>query len=349
VENLPRLGAAGVVAYGGWLVTRDQLTLGSIAAFTSYIVLLQIPFRLFGFFLILGQRARASAERILELLDERSDLPEADDARPLLNPRGEVSFEGVRFGYGSGRDLLTDVSFRVDAGETVALVGATGSGKSTVTRLIPRFYDVREGAVRLDGRDVRDATLDSVRAAVATVTDEPMLFAASVADNIAYARPGAGRADIERAAQAAQAAEFIEALPGGYDTVIGEKGASLSGGQRQRLAIARALLADPAVLILDDATSAIDVAVEERIHRALDALLAGRTTVVVAHRLSTIALADRVLFLEEGRIAAEGTHAELMGSVPGYAEVLASAEPGDEISDSNGPEVAAVHSPADRP
>jgi ATP-binding cassette, subfamily B, bacterial len=241
-----------------------------------------------------------------------------------------VAFENVRFGYpsgplsdGEGADVLAGFSLALRPGERVALVGATGSGKSTVARLLPRFYDVRDGAVRLDGHDVRDLTLASLRAAVGVVLDEPFLFSSSVADNIAYARPDAPMDDIVAAATAAQAHGFISDLPDGYDTVIGERGLTLSGGQRQRIAIARTLLANPPVLVLDDATSAIDVNVETAIHEALDTLLEGRTTLIIAHRLSTIALADRVALLDGGRVVAEGTHVELLATEPRYADVLA--------------------------
>ncbi len=228
--------------------------------------------------------------------------------------------------------VLRHCSFRIEPGETVALVGRTGSGKSTVARLLSRYYDVDEGggAVRVDGHDVRDLTQVSLRANIGMVADDPFLFSVSLADNIAYGRPGASRDDVVLAAKAAQAHDFISALPDGYDTVVGERGYTLSGGQRQRIAIARALLVNPKILVLDDATSAIDVLVEERIHAALDERLAERTTIVIAHRLSTIALADRVLLLEDGRVVASGPHRELMDTEPRYAAVLAHLDDGVE-------------------
>jgi ATP-binding cassette subfamily B protein len=237
-----------------------------------------------------------------------------------------VEFSDVRFGYGDGPDVLDGFSLRLNSGETVALVGRTGSGKSTVARLLPRFYDVRGGSVTVDGHDVRSLTLHSLRDAVGIVLDEPFLFSASVRDNIAYGRPDADITDIERVARLAGAHEFVTELSEGYDTVIGERGYTLSGGQRQRIAIARTLLVNPPVLVLDDATSAIDVQVEQEIHAGLRTLFAGRTTLIIAHRLSTISLADRVVLLDGGRIVADGTHAELLESTPLYAEVLAQAD-----------------------
>jgi ATP-binding cassette subfamily B protein len=241
----------------------------------------------------------------------------------LLDPAGVVEFRDVRFSYGDGPPVLDGFSLRVDPGETVAIVGRTGTGKSTVARLLDRFYDVEGGAVLVDGHDVRDVTLLSLRATVGIVLDEPFLFSVSVRDNIAYARPDATDEEVEAAARAARAHGFVAALPEGYDTVIGERGYTLSGGQRQRIAIARTLLANPRVLVLDDATSAIDVQVELGIHQSLRELMADRTTIVIAHRLSTISLADRVVLLEGGRVAAAGSHAELMATEPRYAEVLA--------------------------
>ena len=326
MENLPRVGLVVVLLYGGWLVIDGQLDLGVLVAFNAYILMMQTPFRVLGFFMMLTQRAAASAERIFEILDEAPDVRERPGAPDLVASRGSVSLRDVHFGYGDGPDVLRGLDLDVAAGETVALVGRTGSGKSTVARLIGRFYDVRSGSVRIDGTDVRDVTLASLRAAVGLVLDEPFLFSASVHDNIAYGRPDASRADVEAAAHAAQAHGFVTALPDGYDTVVGERGYTLSGGQRQRIAIARTLLVNPPLVILDDATSAIDVGVESQIHEALDALLAHRTTLVIAHRLSTIALASRVVLLVDGRVAATGTHAELMATEPRYAAVLAHAE-----------------------
>ncbi|MDA3038233.1 MAG: ABC transporter ATP-binding protein [Actinomycetota bacterium] len=333
IENLPRLGTLLVLVYGGWLVVEEQVTLGTLFAFTAYVTMLQVPFRTFGFFLMMGQRARASAARIFEVLDEPPLVFDRPDAAPLPSSLGAVEFDDVTFGYRTDTSptaisapILRHLSMRIDPGETVAIVGRTGSGKSTIARLLARFYDVDGGAIRVDGHDVRDVTLHSLRATIGSVTDEPFLFSVSLADNIAYARPDADRSEIEAAAAAAQADEFIADLPEGYDTVVGERGYTLSGGQRQRIAIARTLLAQPAVLVLDDATSAIDVHVEERIHRALAERLGKYTTIVIAHRLSTIALADRVMLLDEGRIVASGTHRELMVTEPRYAEVLAHLE-----------------------
>ncbi|MCL4164527.1 UNVERIFIED_CONTAM: hypothetical protein GTU68_040143, partial [Idotea baltica] len=269
--------------------------------------MLQAPFRMLGFFLMMSQRAKASAERIYEVLDEEPAVVDRIGATHLVDPRGDVVFDNVSFGYAEGAPVLAGFSMSVAAGETVAVVGRTGSGKSTIGRLLPRFYDIDSGSISVDGVDVRDLSLISLRHAVGSVADDPFLFSVSLADNIAYGRPGAERSEIIEAARAAQADGFIEALPDGYDEIVGERGYTLSGGQRQRIAIARALLAAPTMLVLDDATSAIDVHVEELIHGALTERLAGRTVIVIAHRLSTIALADRVVLVENGRAVATGT------------------------------------------
>jgi len=325
MENLPRLGLAAVLIVGGWLVIDGQATVGDIVLFNSYILVMQVPFRLLGFFLILGQRAKASALRIYEILDETADIVDRDGAQDLVDVLGDVRFDRVSFGYGDGPGVLHELDLHLHPGETVALVGRTGCGKSTVARMLPRFYDVRTGSVTIDGVDVRDVTLTSLRSTVGLVLDEPFLFSASIRDNIAYARPDASESEVAAVAAAAQATDFIEALPDGYETVIGERGYTLSGGQRQRIAIARTLLADPPVLVLDDATSAIDVGVEDKIHTALEELLGGRTTLVIAHRLSTISLATRVAVMEGGRVVALGTHTELLATVPLYAEILTQA------------------------
>ena len=340
IENLPRVGTLGVLVYGGWLVIDGAITEGTLFAFATYVLLLQAPFRTLGLFLMFGQRARASAARIYEVLDEQPEIVDRPDAVDLVDPRGEIVFDDVSFGYtaieaGPGGDetrpndlVLDGFTLRIEPGETVALVGRTGSGKSTVARLLARFYDTTGGAIRIDGHDVRDLTQASLRHTVGMVADDPFLFSASLADNIAYARPDADRADVIAAATAAQAHEFITALPDGYDEVVGERGYTLSGGQRQRVALARALLANPKILVLDDATSAIDVHVEELIHRALREQLADRTTIVIAQRLSTIALADRVALVDEGRVAATGTHRQLLESEPAYAEILSNLDDG---------------------
>lgn len=323
IDNVPRLGSAVVLLYGGLLTVNGEITLGALVAFTAYVALMQAPFRLLGFIVMMGQRASASAARVFEVLDAAPEIVDAPHAVPLVHPRGEVRFEGVAFGYADGPNVLHDLDLTLRPGETVALVGRTGSGKSTVGRLVPRFYDVRAGRVAIDGHDVRDLTLQSLHTHVGVLADEPFLFSASVRDNISYGRPDATDADVRAAAATAYALEFVEQLPDGFDTVIGERGYTLSGGQRQRIAIARTLLTNPRVLVLDDATSALDVEVERQIHAALEQLLAGRTTLVIAHRLSTIALADRVVLLQHGRIAADGPHAELLRTVPAYAQVLA--------------------------
>ena len=327
VQNLPQLGMALVLLVGGLLVLHDHLGVGAILAFSAYIVMLQAPFQLLGMLVMLSQRAAASARRIYEVLDEEPTVLDAPDARPLVDLRGDVRFEHVDFHYGAdGPPVLEDFSLHLRPGETVAKVGRTASGKTTVSRLLSRFYDVTGGAVTLDGHDIRELTLDSVRSQVGVVLDEPFLFSVSVRANIAYGRPNATLAEITAAAVAAGADEFISRLPDGYDTVVGERGYTLSGGQRQRIAIARTLLVNPPVLVLDDATSAVDVQVEQAIHDGLRALMGGRTTLIVAHRLSTIGLADRVVLLDDGHIVADGTHNELMATSPLYAEVLAQAD-----------------------
>ena len=328
-QNLPQLGLALVLIFGGWLVIHGHIQVGAILAFSAYIVMLQAPFQMLGMLIMLGQRAKASAGRIYEILDEQTEIVDRPGAIDLTDARGDVRFEHVDFAYGDGPNVLTDLNLHLRSGETVAMVGRTASGKTTISRLLPRFYDVSAGKVEIDGHDVRDFTLDSLRAQVGMVLDEPFLFTASIRDNIAYGRPDASLEDVELAARAANAAAFIEALPDGYDTVVGERGYTLSGGQRQRIAIARTLVLNPPILILDDATSAVDVQVEQEIHGALQVLMRGRTTLIVAHRLSTIGLADRVVLLDGGRIVADGTHAELLETTPLYVEVLAQAEEED--------------------
>ena len=333
VQNLPQLGLALVLFFGGWMVIQGRLGIGAILAFNAYLLMLQAPFMMLGQLVMMGQRAKASAERIFEILDERPDVVERPGAYDLDGVRGEVTFSHVGFAYANGVPVLADVDFEISPGETVAIVGRTGSGKSTIARLLTRFYDVTQGSVTIDGHDVRDLTLESLRREVGVVLDEPFLFSVSIRDNIAYGWPDAPLEDVVAAARAANAHEFIVRLPDGYDTVVGERGYTLSGGQRQRIAIARTLLMNPPVLVLDDATSAIDVHVEAGIHEALRGLLATRTTLVIAHRVSTIALADRVVLLDGGRIVASGTHQDLLEREPLYAEVLAQAvrdEPVDE-------------------
>jgi len=329
VQNLPQLGLALVLLFGGWLVIHGKLQVGAILAFSAYIVMLQAPFQLLGMLIMLGQRAKASAGRIYQILDEAPEIVDRPGAIDLVDCEGDIRFEHVDFAYGDGPEVLSDLSVHIKPGDTVAVVGRTASGKTTLSRLLPRFYDVRAGAVKIDGHDVRDLTVASLRAQIGVALDEPFLFTASIRDNIAYGRPDASLAEIEAAARAAGAEQFIAALPDGFNTVVGERGYTLSGGQRQRIAIARTLLLNPPILVLDDATSAVDVQVEQEIHEALRVLMQGRTTLVVAHRLSTIGLADRVLLLDGGRIVADGTHSELLETTPLYVEVLAQAEEED--------------------
>jgi len=333
VQNLPQVGLALVLGFGGYLVIQGRLGLGAIVAFNAWLFMLQAPFMMLGMIIMMGQRAAASAERIYEILDEQPTVVDRPGAVDLVDCVGDVRFEDVSFAYGPELpDVLSHFDLRLRPGETVALVGRTGSGKSTVARLIPRFYDVTAGRFLIDGHDVRDLTLTSVRDNVGVVLDEAFLFSVSIRDNIAYGRPDASQAEIETAARAAGADEFVRDLPDGYDTVVGERGYTLSGGQRQRIAIARTLLVNPPILVLDDATSAIDVQVEQQIHEALRVLMEGRTTLIVAHRLSTISLADRVVLLSAGRVVADGTHAELLASTPEYSEVLAQAERDAELA-----------------
>jgi ATP-binding cassette subfamily B protein len=327
VQNLPQVGMALILLVGGYLVIHGQLGVGAILAFSAYIVMLQAPFQMLGMMVMLGQRAAASAGRIYEVLDEQPSVVDGPLAVDLRDPSGDVAFEHVDFAYAADAPpILDDLELRLQPGETVAMVGRTASGKSTVARLLSRFYDVTGGAITIDGHDLRDVTVESLRHSVGVVLDEPFLFSVSIRDNIAYGRPDAPLEEIRAAARAAGAERFIEHLPEGYDTVVGERGYTLSGGQRQRIAIARTLLVNPPILVLDDATSAVDVQVEQEIHEALKALMQGRTTLIVAHRLSTIGLADRVVLLDGGRIVADGSHTELMASTPLYVEVLAQVE-----------------------
>jgi ABC-type multidrug transport system fused ATPase/permease subunit len=324
---LPNLGLALILLVGGRAVVNGTLSLGDFTAFYSYLLMLIAPMRQLGIALGMAQRATASGARLFELLDTEPRLTAPAGAPPLPDGRGRVELDGVSFSYASGPPALRDLDLVVDPGTTVALVGATGSGKTTLVQLLPRLYDPTSGTVRIDGADLRDVELASLRGAIAVVDDDPFLFSDTVANNIAYARPDASREEIEAAAERAQAAGFIAELPDGYDTRVGERGLTLSGGQRQRLAIARAFLADPRILILDDATSSVDASTEQAIKAALREVMAGRTTFVIAHRLSTIALADDIVVLEEGRLVARGTHEQLLERSGLYAEIAAKGLP----------------------
>ena len=326
LEVLPNVGLIAVLGYGGHQVIDGELALGSLVAFNAYVVLLVWPLRMLGWIVAMAQRAAASAQRVHEVLATEPAVASPRSPRALPPTGGEVRFDQVRFAYGLGRrPVLDGFDLRVPAGQTVALVGATGSGKTTVAKLIPRFYDVDHGAVLLDGIDVRQLHLQGLRRAVSLVFEDTFLFSDTIAANIAFADPDATLEAVERAARLAGAHDFITALPDGYDTEIGERGFSLSGGQRQRVAIARAVLADPRVLILDDATSAVDPTKEHEIRDALTTVMEGRTTIVIAHRPATIALAQRVVLIDDGRVVADGTHQELLATSARYREVLASA------------------------
>ncbi len=321
IAFLPSLGLAVVLLVGGHQVIDGTITLGDFSAFYIYLAMLSGPMRMLGTALGMTQRAVASGNRLFEILDRHPEIESAADAVPLPAGRGWVRLDRVALDYGGPDEALSEIELEVEAGTVVALVGPTGSGKTSLVALLARLYDPSRGAVSIDGADLRDVELRSLRSEIAFVADDPFLFSATIAENIAYARPDASRAEVELAAERAQAAGFIARLPDGYETVVGERGLTLSGGQRQRIAIARALLADPRILILDDATSSVDARTEAEIRRGLDAALAGRTTFIVAHRLSTISLADEVVVLDGGRIVDRGGHAELLERCPLYREI----------------------------
>lgn len=319
---LPVLGVAVVIAVGGTMTINGVLTLGEFVQFYLYLALLTFPFRSIGMLIGNAQRASASGQRVFEILDTEPEIQEADPPVPLpANGRGAVHIEGVTFGYDPDRPVLHGVTLDIPAGKVVAFIGATGSGKSTITQLIPRFYDPQHGRVTIDGVDVRDAPLDDVRRAVGMVGQEPFLFSDTVRANIAFGRPEATDDEVAEAARLAQADPFIRALPEGYDTVVGERGFTLSGGQRQRVAIARAFLVDPRVLVMDEATASVDASTEREISEALRSVMRGRTTIIIAHRLSTISLAEEIVLVDGGRIAARGTHDELYASSSLYREI----------------------------
>jgi len=326
LEILPMLSLVAVLYVGGREVIEGRLSVAELIAFNTYILMLIFPLRMTSFMVAQVSRASASAQRVYEILATAPEIVERKDAQPLPEGRGEVRFEDVTFGYGEGAKILRGFDLTIRPGESVALVGATATGKSTVARLVPRFYDVDAGRVTLDGVDVRDLRLSDLRDAVGLVFEDTFLFTDTVRANIGFAEAEATAEDVERAALLAGAHDFIDNLGDGYDSMLGEHGYSLSGGQRQRVAIARAILADPRVLILDDATSSVDPTKEHEIRDALGEVMRDRTTIIIAHRPATIALADRVVLIDEGKVAAEGTHRELLATSAAYRTVLAQAE-----------------------
>ncbi len=328
ISFLPNLGLAAILLVGGREVMHGSLTVGQFTAFYAYLLMLISPMRTLGYMLGAAQRATASGARIFQVLDRAPRLTAPPDAPPLPEGDGQVSFTDVSLTFeGAPGPALQDIDLDIEAGRTVALVGAMGSGKTALVSLLPRLYDVSAGSVTIDGADVRSVDPFSLRRAIAIAGDDPFLFSATVHENIAYARPEASRGEVEAAAHAAQADGFIRELPKGYDTRVGERGLTLSGGQRQRIGIARAILADPRILILDDATSSVDASTEQEIKLALRAVMAGRTTFVIAHRLSTITLADEIVVLENGRIAARGDHDQLLEQSDLYREIVEKGMP----------------------
>ena len=320
-----KIGQAAILYYGGAQILNGTLNLGEYQKFSLYLVYVFFPLGQLGFIISLMAQASASAGRIFEILDTKSEIVEKADAPDLPPIRGRVEFRDVTFRYfGSSAPVLKNVSFVAEPGETVALLGATGSGKSSIINLIPRFYDASEGAVLIDGYDIRDVKLDSLRVQTGIVLQETNLFSGTIRDNIAFGRSDATSEQVEAAARAASAHDFIMSFPQGYDTPVGERGTTLSGGQKQRIAIARALLLDPQLLILDDSTSSVDLMTEYRIHQALDNLMHGRTSFVIAQRISTVVNADQILVLDQGQVVARGTHEELMETSPIYAEIYTS-------------------------
>ena len=337
IAFIPNMAIAVLLYYGGRQVIDGDMTLGALVAFYSYLLMFIYPAQVIGWLTGLAQRAIASGNRVYELLDAPLEMEERPDARPLRGrdggpPAGEVVFDDVYFSY-VDRPVLEAVSLEVPAGRTVALVGHTGCGKTTLTNLIPRFYDVSGGRVLVDGQDVRDLRMADLRGHIGIVTQDPFLFSTSIAENIRFGRPEATDEDVQAAARAAQADDFISALPEGYETVVGERGFTLSGGQRQRVAIARALVMDPRILILDDATSSVDVETEFKIRAALAEVMRGRTTFIIAHRPSTISLAEEIVVLDKGRVVERGGHAELMRGDTLYARMFGRAEALGEVLD----------------
>jgi ABC-type multidrug transport system fused ATPase/permease subunit len=318
---LPLIAQAGVLLLAGRMVASGGMTEEAFVTFNLLLAMLVMPLRMIGMWIGQAQRATAAGERIFEVLDEPEEIADRPDALPLPPGPGWVQFDAVDFGYEPGRPVLEDIDLDIAPGRTVALIGRTGSGKTTLASLVPRFYDVTAGRVLVDGHDVREVERRSVRREIGVISQDPFLFSASVRDNIAFGLPDAPHDAVEAAARAAQAHEFIEELPHGYETVIGERGITLSGGQRQRIAIARALLIDPRILILDDATASVDATTEARIRAGLREVMRDRTTIIIAHRLSTIALADEVVVLENGRIAARGTQVALLEESALFREI----------------------------
>lgn len=329
---IAQLGQAAILYAGGRQIINGDLGLGEYQKFSLYLIYVFFPLGQLGFIISLMAQASASATRIFEILDTESDVTDAPNAQPLGQIQGEVTFENVTFRYfQSSSPVLQQVSFTAQPGQTVALLGATGSGKTTIINLIPRFYDPSEGRILMDGKDIREATIESLRSQIGIVLQETNLFSGTIRDNIAFGRPDASMDEIMEAAKAAAAHEFIMSFPDGYDTPVGERGTTLSGGQKQRIAIARALILNPRLLILDDSTSSVDLITEKHIQNALDNLMHGRTSFVIAQRISTVKNADLILVLDKGEIAAQGTHAELMETSPIYAEIYHSQLVGDTV------------------
>ncbi|MGB1253796.1 MAG: ABC transporter ATP-binding protein, partial [Candidatus Promineifilaceae bacterium] len=317
-----QLGTAAILYFGGRQIINETLTIGEWQAFNLYLVLLFFPMGQLGFIVGVVAQASASAKRIFEILDTQNDVEEKAGAIVLPPISGHVAFNDVSFRYfSSSEDVLSTLNFSAEPGETIALLGMTGSGKSTVINLIPRFYDVNQGSITIDGNDIRDVTIESLREQIGLVLQETTLFTGTIRDNIAFGRPDATQTEVEAAAIAAAAHDFITGFPQGYDTPVGERGSTLSGGQKQRIAIARALLLNPQILIMDDSTSAVDFETEYRIQQALDGLMKGRTSFVIAQRISTVLSADQILILDKGKIVANGTHANLLEHSPIYAEI----------------------------